>query len=89
MSDLYTSYLSISKTEKKEINEKKEHVYASWSKEKNTWYTPIPYSQQPPPLKPPLPPPPLPDKIPIPPVINRTNKPEMYYLREGYIEIYY
>jgi len=90
MSKLYTSYSSISKNNNTEM---KENIYASWSKEKNTWgkrinnYIPMPTSFSPP-LKPPLPPPPLPDKrqLIVPPKINRTNKPEIYELKEGYIE---
>lgn len=95
MSQLYTSYSSISKNNNSEI---KENIYASWAKEKNTWgksnsssiYIPMPTSP-PPPLKPHLPPPPLPDKrqLSVPPKINRTNKPEIYKFKEGYIEKYY
>ena len=81
MSQLYTSYSSISKNNNPEM---KENIYASWPKEKNTWgksnsiSIPIPTS----------PPPPLPDKrqLIVPPKINRTNKPEIYELKEGYIE---
>jgi len=98
MSDLYTSYLSNSKNIKQEMKEKielkKENIYSSWPKEKNTWgntnYHSMPYSP-PPPLKPPLPPPPLPDKRQLTalPEINRTNKPKNFHLKEGYIEKYY
>ena len=84
MSQLYTSYSCISKNNNPEM---KENIYASWAKEKNTWgksnsiSIPIPTS----------PPPPLPDKrkLSVPPKINRTNKPEIYELKEGYIEKYY
>ena len=90
MSQLYTSYSSISKNNNSEI---KENIYASWAKEKNTWgksnsiSIPMPTSP-PPPLKPHLPPLPLPDKrqLSVPPKINRTNKPEIYELKKGYIE---
>lgn len=91
MSQLYTSYSCISKNNNPEM---KENIYASWPKEKNTWgmnsisiSIPMPTSP-PPPLKPPLPPPLLPDKrqLSVPPKINRTNKPEIYELKEGYIE---
>jgi len=85
MSQLYTSYSCISNNNNPEM---KENIYASWSKEKNTWgksnsiSIPIPTSFSPP-LKPPLP-----DKrkLSIPPKINRTNKPEIYELKKGYIE---
>ena len=94
MSDLYDSYSLISKNNNPEMKEN--NIYASWSKEKNTWgksnSISIPMPTSPPPsLKPPLPPPPLPDKrkLSIPPKINRTNKPEIYEFKEGYIEKYY
>ena len=85
MSQLYTSYSCISKNNNPEM---KENIYASWPKEKNTWgmnsisiSIPMPTS----------PPPPLPDKrkLSVPPKLNRTNKPEIYELKEGYIEKYY
>ena len=81
MSQLYTSYSSISKNNNPEM---KENIYASWAKEKNTWgkrinnYIPMPTS--PPPLLPGK------RKLSVPPKINRTNKPEIYELKEGYIE---
>jgi hypothetical protein len=49
-----------------------ESIYASWPKELNTWGKP----PEKPPEKPPLP----------PPIINRKNKPVIYFLKEGYIE---
>ena len=91
MSQLYTSYSSISKNNNPEM---KENIYASWAKEKNTWgkgnsisiSIPIPIPIPIP--MPTSPPPPLPDKrqLSVPPKINRTNKPEIYELKEGYIE---
>ena len=86
MSQLYTSYSSISKNNNPEM---KENIYASWPKEKNTWgknnsiSISIPMPTSPPPL--------LPDKrkLSVYPKINRTNKPEIYELKEGYIEIDY
>ena len=99
MSDLYNLSLSNLKNIKPEMKEKievkKENIYASWPKEKNTWvntnYQAMPTSPPPPlkpPLKPPLPPPPLPVKRQLTalPEINRTTKPKQFYFKEGYIE---
>lgn len=86
MSDLYDSYSLISKNNNPEM---KENIYASWSKEKNSWRKKNSISISIP--MPTSPPPPLPDKrkLSVPHKINRTNKPEIYELKEGYIEIDY
>jgi hypothetical protein len=75
MSDIYSSYLS-------ESTQKKENIYASWPKEKNTWGK----NTAPAPLvpAPQIPPPRIP-----PPQIKRDNKPEHVIFKDGYIEQYY
>ena len=70
MSNIYSSYLSKS-------TKKKENVYASWPREKNTWgknTSPAPLVPAP--------------RIPPPPV-NRDNKPEIIIFKEGIIEELY
>lgn len=70
MSNIYSSYLS-------ESTKKKENIYASWPKEKNTW------------AKNTLPAPLVPaPRIPPPPV-NRDNKPEIIIFKEGIVEELY
>ena len=67
MSNIYSSYLS-------ESTKKKENIYASWPKEKNTWGKNTASA--------PLVPAP---RIP-PPLVNRNNKPEIIIFKEGIIE---
>ena len=75
MSNIYSSYLS-------ESTKKKENIYASWPKEKNTWAK----NTSPAPLVPaPLVPAP---RIPPPPV-NRDNKPKIIIFKEGIVEELY
>ncbi len=75
MSNIYSSYLS-------ESTKKKENIYASWPKEKNTWGKNTASA----PLVPaPLVPAP---RIPPPP-INRDNKPEIIIFKEGIVEELY
>ena len=82
MSDIYSLYLS-------ESIQKKENIYASWPKEKNTWGK----NTLPAPLVPallvsaPLVPAPLvpAPRIPPPPV-NRHNKPEIIIFKAGIVE---
>jgi hypothetical protein len=77
MSNIYSSYLS-------ESTKKKENIYASWPKEKNTWgkntsLVPlVPVELVPAELVPA-------PRIP-PPLVNRNNKPEIIIFKEGIIE---
>jgi len=77
MSDIYSSYLS-------ESTQKKENIYASWPKEKNTWgKNTLPAPLVPAPLvpAPQIPPPRIP-----PPPVNRHNKPEIIIFKAGIVE---
>jgi hypothetical protein len=77
MSEIYSSYLSGS-------TQKKENIYASWPKEKNTWgkntasapLVPAPLVSAPLVSAPRIPPPPL----------NRHNKPEIFTFKDGIVE---
>ena len=82
--NIYTSYIM------------EQPIYATWSKEKNTWgnnnIKQVSLSPPKPPLPPPeLPPPELPPPRPIPPTINRDKKPESLkpIFTNGYIEKHY
>lgn len=70
------------------INQKKEeeHVYASWSKERNTWGNNVIINNKKYPPPPSSPPPPLP-----PPIIKRKAKPSIkeFVFKSGYIEVDY
>ena len=85
MSEIYSSYLS-------ESIQKKENIYASWPKEKNTWgkntasapLASAPLASAPLAPAPQIPPPRIP-----PPQIKRDNKPEHVIFKDGYIEQYY
>jgi len=73
MSEIYSSYLSGS-------TQKKENIYASWPKEKNTWGKNT--ASAPLVSAPPLVPAP---RIPPPP-LNRHNKPEIFTFKDGIVE---
>ena len=78
MSEIYYSYLSGS-------TQKKENIYASWPKEKNTWgknTASAPLVSAPLVSAPPLVPAP---RIPPPP-LNRHNKPEIFTFKDGIVE---
>ena len=78
MSEIYSSYLSGS-------TQKKENIYASWPKEKNTWgknTASAPLVSAPLVSAPPLVPAP---RIPPPP-LNRHNKPEIFTFKDGIVE---
>lgn len=75
MSEIYSSYLSGS-------TQKKENIYASWPKEKNTWgknTLPAPLVSAPLVPAPRIPPPP----------INRDNKPKIIIFKAGIVEELY
>jgi hypothetical protein len=77
MSEIYSSYLS-------ESTQKKENIYASWPKEKNTWgkntapasLVPAPLASAPLASAPRIP----------PPHVNRLNKPEIIIFKAGIVE---
>jgi hypothetical protein len=77
MSEIYSSYLSGS-------TQKKENIYASWPKEKNTWgknTASAPLVSAPLVSAPLVPAPRIP-----PPPVNRHNKPEIFTFKEGIVE---
>ena len=77
MSEIYSSYLSGS-------TQKKENIYASWPKEKNTWgknTASAPLVSAPLVSAPLVPAPRIP-----PPPVNRHNKPEIFTFKDGIVE---